>query len=294
MDGPSVSELMSGPTHYFTVSAGRSGQASLAALLSAHCSDAFVAFEEPQVNPVLPGPLGDVERHFRRRFIETDELLGRGRVLGAFERGDCASLKHYGTQRLRWIERRMKMLRASVYIDISKHFAHGLHVVLCREVRSFGLIRLVRDPLDNMRSYLNRSKNFAKDNNSPAAVCNELVMPEPLSDAERYLWAWTEAYLRFDAIVEKFKPAVARTIRTEELSDSECVSAHLKALKLSTGPVAPVPPQNTNQALGLPETHATDEDIRTFENFVAKLPASVRARIDYLDGYDPQARTANV
>ena len=151
----------------FTVTAGRSGQASLTELLNLHVPDCLAMFEEPQVRPHLPRALGDLERRFRRRFVETHELLGRGRVLAAFDAGDEVALDGFATQRLRWIDCQAGRRGARIYVDVSKYFARGLHRALLRARPDAGLIRLVRDPLLNMRSFLNRDKNFDLDNNDP-------------------------------------------------------------------------------------------------------------------------------
>jgi hypothetical protein len=86
--------------YIFTVTAGRSGQALLTNLLRQHVPGCFPAFEKPSINRHLPGFLGDMERQFRRRFVETHELLGRGQVLTAFDQGDDAYLEKIARQHL--------------------------------------------------------------------------------------------------------------------------------------------------------------------------------------------------
>ena len=68
-----------GPAYVYVVSAGRSGQASLSKILRQAYPNSYVAFEEPQIKYLLPRCLSWPERKFRRQFIETDELLGRGK-----------------------------------------------------------------------------------------------------------------------------------------------------------------------------------------------------------------------
>ena len=79
--------------YIFTVVAGRSGQAFLTDVFRRHVPKCYPAFEEPQVNPVLKGFLENYERRFRRKYIETNELLGRGNVLTAYEEKDTAYIK---------------------------------------------------------------------------------------------------------------------------------------------------------------------------------------------------------
>ena len=270
--------------YIFTVTAGRSGQGSLTRLLMAHVADCYAAFEEPQAKVRLRGFPGDLERRFRRRFFETHELLGRGRVLAAYQSGDAAYLDRIVARRLEMIEH----LDVSIYVDVSKYFARGLHDAFARAVGDFGLIRLVRDPVLNMRSFLNRNKSFRLDNSAPDAPNNELPLdPGGFEPGEFYLWSWCEMYLRFERLVETYKVERAVEIRTEEINDSGTMARHFSALGLEHTPLTVAPPENTNRMLGHGETLITEADIRTFERFMSRLPATAIDRIGYLHGYDP-------
>lgn len=270
---------------FFTISPGRSGQASLSALLAAAVPDSFVAFEEPQVRPRLPGRLGNLERRFRRRFVETHELLGRGDVLRAFDEGDDGALDRYAGDRLAWIDRQMRRRGVATYIDVSKHFLHGMHAPTLTRLKARGdwpvrMLRLVRDPIENMRSYLNRGKDIALDYGAPDSRFNELRLdPADLSKGERYLHAWCETYLRGDRLIRDFDLAPAETIQTEALSDSDAVSALLDRLGLDHGPVPELPAQNTNVGRGFRPTEPDPEDLETFARFMDRVPAELRARL---------------
>lgn len=270
--------------YVFTVTAGRSGQNSLADLLLAHVPNAYVGFEEP--NPRLylkrfSGFLGSLESRFRRKFVETDELLGRGKVLKAFAEGDEAFLDAIVEKRLRKIRRQ----GAAVYIDISKYFARGLHRAFTRAVQDFSLILLVRDPILNMRSFLNRNKNFFLDNHEPGARSNLLRLDaSALSKGELYLWAWCEMYLRYLRLIEEFAVQRHRIIRTEELNDPGKIDAHLGALALSHSPCRPAKRINKNAVETVVEKH----DILTFERFFTRLPKDAVQKIAYFNGYAPR------
>ncbi len=284
---------MTAVRYIFTVTAGRSGQASLTDLLRRHVPRCLAYFEEPQIAPFLPGVLGDFERRFRRRFVETHELLGRGRVLAAFDAGDEATLDRYAAARLDWIDRRVARHGARIYADVSKYYARGLHRAIARARPGLGLIRLVRDPVLNMRSFLNRNKDFYLDNNRPDGAHNELRLdPEALSKGELYLWAWCEMYLRFDALVEEFAISPAIEIRTEDLNDPVRMAAHLAALGLEHTPLAAAPPRNTNESQGFRPTTVHAEDVETFERFRDRLPPAILARITYFADYDPRTMLA--
>lgn len=274
--------------YLFTVTAGRSGQASLTDLLRRHVPGCYAAFEEPQIDFRLPRSFRNVERQFRRRFVETHELLGRGRVLNAFETGDDAFLDRIVTKRLARIRRAMARAGCRIYFDVSKYFARGLHRGFLHALGPVGLVRLVRDPILNMRCFVNREKNFRLDNSLPEAPGNLLRMDSAhLSVPELYLWAWCEMYLRFDDMVARGMTTHAVEVRTEDLNDAARMNAALDALELEHTPVEPRAAINTNPSHGLPPTRVTREDIVVFETFLDRLPAAERQRIAYFDSYDP-------
>src|SRR3546814_8930896 len=111
-------------------------------------------------------------------------------------------------------------------------FIHGLHLPFVRALPDLGIVLLVRDPILNLRSYLNRQKDFWLDNNRPDSVANQLRLEsDKLSPGELYLWVWCETYLRFEDLVERFALSPAVKIRTEDLNDADRISQHLTALR---------------------------------------------------------------
>ena len=253
-----------------------------------HVPGCYPAFEEPGINRRLPGFLANYERRFRRRFVETHELLGRGRVLSAFDRGDDAYLEKISRRRVRMAERILERHGAHIYIDVSKYFARGLHRGFARILPSFALIRLVRDPLLNMRSFLNRGKSFELDNNLPDRASNILRLDSTgFAPGEFYLWAWCEMYLRFDQIVADYGVARAVEIRTDHLRDPARINAALDKLGLVHSPVIAQLPANTNISQGLGGTAVSGQDIDLFEHFMARLSADMTHRIAYFSDYDP-------
>lgn len=284
---------MPGTRLYFTVTAGRSGQASLTEFLQKSVPGCLALFEEPQVRTVLPRFLGDLERRVRRRYVETHELLGRGDVLRAFERGDEAALDRFAARRLAWMDDQISRHDAEICVDVSKYFARGMHRAIARARPDIGIIRLVRDPILNMRSFLARNKDFSLDNVSPDCAFNELQLDvAALSVGELYLWAWCEMNLRYDRLVEEFSLNPAVEIRTEDLNDTSRLADRFSALGLPFGKIEAAPPRNTNVSLGHGETIVRADDIETFERFRDRLPAAVRNRISYFDDYDPRVRFA--
>ena len=273
----------------FTVTAGRSGQASLANLFRKHVFNCYPAFEEPQIHYYFPVFLNNIERRFRRRFIETHELLGRGKILTAFELGNDLYLKNIAECRIRKATRTLIKEDLSIYVDISKYFARGLHRGFAQLLPSFSLIRLVRDPLLNMKSFLNRKKDFLLDNSSPDRASNILrIDSSNFSSGEFYLWAWCEMYLRFDKIIQDYNVKKFVEIRTENLANPEYIESAFNTLELPYSPVQSTPPLNTNVAQGLEKTLVTKEDIIIFNNFLNRLPSETMDQIIYFSDYQPE------
>ncbi|MEI7803844.1 MAG: hypothetical protein WCI56_00800 [Hyphomicrobiales bacterium] len=274
----------------FTVATGRCGQASLTQLVQNHVPGCYPAFEEPQVRSILPRPFDTYERLFRRRFVETHELLGRGKVLRAFESDDHDYIDAIVARRLRFTRNAMMQRRATLYFDISKFFARGLHVGFLKAAKRYALVNLVRDPIQNMRSFLNRDKRFTLDNSLPEARSNILRISSPdLAPGEFYLWSWCELNLRYERMSQSNAVTHAIEILTEHLEDAQRMNAAFDALGLVHSPVVPLLPDNTNLEKGLPATTATEADIKLFECFLDRIPTQLRDRIPYLKGYDPWA-----
>jgi len=277
-----------GHRYIFTVCTGRNGQNSFTHLLQNSVPNCHALFEAPHVNIRLCGRLGSWERRFRRRFIETHELLGRGRVLQAFDQGNDDYIAQIAQKRLRRIDRDMAKLNASIYFDVSKYFARGLHVGFARNLPQYSLVLLVRDPILNMRSFLNRDKNFYLDNTRPDAPRNALRLEAiRLNKGELYLWAWCEMYLRYLQMAADDKVEAATIIHTSLLEDKDYMSAALDKISLPHGRLVTSAPRNTNASLGFKATEVRNEDIALFNGFLEKLPDKARRAIAYFDDYVP-------
>ena len=274
--------------YIFTVCAGRNGQNSLTHLLQNSVPNCHALFEAPHATIHLPGRLGSWERKFRRRFVETHELLGRGRVLQAYDQGDDDYIAGIARKRLQRIDREMTARNASIYFDVSKYFARGLHVGFARNLPSYSVVLLARDPILNMRSFLNRDKNFYLDNTRPDAPRNILRLPpDTLSKGELYLWAWCEMYLRYLRLAAEKQVDAATIIHTSRLQDPDYMTAALAEIKLPHGPLVTSAPRNTNASVGFKATEVRHEDIDLFNKFIEKLPQDIRRAITYFDDYVP-------
>jgi len=274
--------------YIFTVVAGRSGQAFLTHVFRSHVPNCYPAFEEPQVNNVLKGFLGNFEHRFRRKYVETNELLGRGKVLIAYEEGDTEYIEKIASKRIQSINKIMDKTDSNLYVDVSKFFARGLHKGFLEILPEISLILLVRDPITNMRSFLNRKKNFYLDNNRPESGSNLLRLDSTdMEKGELYLWIWCELYLRFNQMVNSKKVARHIEIRTERLDENSYLEDALDKLEVEHSTIEKHSHLNMNVSKGFGETKVTEADFATFKRFMNRLPNDTRSQLTYFNDYEP-------
>ena len=267
-------------TIILVVSPGRSGQASFSSVLEQAFPSAYVAFEEPQIDYIFPKKLSFLERKFRRKFLETDELLGRGNVLKAFENSDFQKLRTYGENKVNWLLKKMRHKNTNVAFEVNKHLLHGLHIGLQKTPNiEFKMIELVRNPLNNMRSFLNRNKDFYLDNSPPDCINNELIISrESLTKGQLYLHAWCECYLRARRF-SKDKGIELLSIRTFDLENPKIIRSLLQKLGMPMCRLENFDKVNTNNVLGFGETVVTKNDISDAELFWKMIPNEIAANL---------------
>ncbi|MBT5400608.1 hypothetical protein HOL24_08715 [bacterium] len=277
--------------YIFTVTAGRSGQNTLSSLIENHVKCSYVAFEEPRINYLFKGKIANIERRFRRNFIETHELLGRGKVLTSFIDGNVKYIENIAQKKLNIIKKNMIANKSKIYIDVSKYFARGLHIGFQEILPKFSLIHLVRDPISNMCSFLNRNKNFYLDNNSPYAEGNFLRLgPDLMESSDLYLWAWCEMALRYENMKKSEFVDKYIEIHTSRLNDSDYMNQCFNTLDLGHDTIKENNIRlNTNVDSGYKKTEVTKYDVEKFEKFIDKVPKSVIATIPYLQTYNPHS-----
>ncbi len=261
--------------YIFTVTAGRSGQATLHKILLQHSKSCLSAFEEPQINTIFSGFIGQLEHNFRRKFIETDELLGRGKVLTAYNTNNYQYIKKVVYKRLSKIEKLAEESQYETYFDISKFYARGLYQGFNSILDKFSVILLVRDPLLNMISFLNREKNFFLDNSRPNVEVNLLKLDfDQVQKGELYLWAWCEMFLRFKKIIKSKNNIRGYVLKSEDLNSPLKVSKMLSFLNVKHSKINHIQRQNTNLNSGFNDTDVGKKDLKILENFVRKIPKS--------------------
>ena len=269
--------------YIFTVTAGRSGQATLYYILQKYSQCCLSSFEAPSINTKFSGMLGNIERKFRRSFIETNELLGRGKILTAYSESKNEYIEKIVKKRLLKIEKQSSQIKADTYFDISKFYARGLHIGFNKILNEYSLVFLVRDPLLNMRSYLNRNKNFLLDNSLPEAKNNILKMnSSDFSRGEFYLWSWTEILLRYNKMSNCKKVKKSLHIKNDDLMDPNKISKILSILNIKHKPIEKIEKKNTNVETGLLPTKLYKNDVLLLKKFISRIPSKHLSDLNYL------------
>ncbi len=273
----------------FAVYAGRSGGLQTTHFFNRNVEGCLAVNEFPRYEASLPGRLGNWQHRFHRKFIETHELLGRGKMLEAFARGDDEYLARVTRRRLKMISNELDKNGCSIYIDMNKLFGRSIFRGVDQVLPNYSLIYMPRDPLKNMKSYINRNKNFYLDNNRPDDDCNELQLDSSnMKKEELYLWMWAELHLRFQTMCKSPRVDSFSTIRTEDMNSSDIWAKTLDELELPYKQVSIEPQSNSNTKLGFAATRITEDDVALFEGFLKRIPSKIRDRIDYFDSYDPK------
>jgi len=269
--------------YIFTVTAGRSGQATLYDILQRYSRGCLSAFEAPNIDTKLPGFLGDIEKKIRRNFTETNELLGRGKILTAYHESKNDYIENIARKRLIKIEKQSSQTQANTYFDISKFYARGLHVGFNEILDEFSLVFLVRDPLLNMRSYLNRNKNFLLDNSMPEAKRNILKMnSNNFSNGEFYLWSWTEILLRYKRMSNYKKVKKSIVIKNDDLLYPNKISKIFDILNIQHKPIGQIEKKNTNVGTGLLATEVYKKDVMLLKKFISRIPSKHLNDLKYM------------
>ena len=149
---------------------------------------------------------GNWLRNVQRRWIVTDEMMGRGSALDWYAGNKHIELRNLSASRLQRVARLCDRLNKKHYFELSKFFIRTYFEATYSLRSDIGILFLHRDPLYNAKSYVNRRKNFFLDNQSPIAQ-NVLISinPDLLSKFQLYLWSWCEVELRFRRFVSQNK-----------------------------------------------------------------------------------------
>ena len=269
--------------YIFTVTNGRSGQATLHKYLKLYSLECLSAFEEPNIALILPTIFSNIEKKIRRKYFETHELLGRGKVLKAYQEKNLNYLKKIAKLRIAKIEKDSQNTSISNYFDVSKFYVRGLYEGFNLILENYKLVYLVRDPLLNMKSYINRGKNFFLDNSSPSSSNNLLIIKDSLIKEELYLWSWCETFLRYNKMSKNRKVYKTLIIQTSDLDKADKVKKAFDYLEIKYKPFTKLEKVNTNKQAGNSSTEVNKKDIQILKGFIMKLSKGNKSLINSIN-----------
>ena len=288
----------------YTATTGRSGTTSLAHIVNEYGKRCVAEHEPPDL--VLRqighraffrrrGWLGNtsrvamIGRAFQRRFLVTNEMMGRGKALKWYDSGDEQNLLRLARKRHR---RATRFSRFGVdhYLESSQFFIRTFCDQAIRVNPNLGLIKLTRDPLENARSLANRKRSLFDHALPPDRKSNIFRVEDwqSLSPFQIFLVQWVEQQLRFHRFVETHEVQRLFSIRTEELGSAERIKAMFDFFGIEHLPIGHLPTSNTNTRSGYAETKIGKSDTDEFYAVLDLLPSAMLDRIDALKGYKPE------
>lgn len=267
----------------FTVCNGRCGSSTLARLINLNCLDTLVEVEPPGLIYPNQWVLGNWLRNVQRRWIVTDEMMGRGSALDWYASNRHAELGKLSARRLERVSRLCERSKSKNYFELSKFFIRTyFEATFCLRPDS-GILFLHRDPIYNAKSYVNRRKNFFLDNPSPIKENVHIPLnPDHLSKFQLYLWSWCEGEIRFRRFVEQKNIKKYFTLSNVDLFDHQNFFSMLDFFSikhLACTQFVNVPPINTNEQAGYGQTKVTQKDVDEFRAFVYMLPKHTLAEM---------------
>ncbi len=280
---------MAGPPEnlIFTACTGRCGQFSLVEYLNVYGNACFAEAEPPDLIYPNHWPLGNWMRHLQRRWIVTNEDLGRGKALRWYDEDRKQPLLDMARKRTKRISRLCRRAGATTYVEASKFFIRSYCDAIAELRPDIGLLLLRRDPLANARSFCNRGKDFLLDGVMPDFRKACLPMDAgSLSQYQLYLWQWAEIELRFQRFVESKGIRRYYVLPMEDLNSPQRLATLFEFFSIGTkAPIARLAPKNTNEEGGRERTQVSRSDLDEFDQFFERLPTEVRSRLPSLADY---------
>ena len=207
--------------------------------------------------------LGNWLRNAQRRWIVTDEMMGRGSALDWYAGNKHIELRNLSASRLQRVARLCDRLNKKHYFELSKFFIRTYFEATYSLRSDIGILFLHRDPLYNAKSYVNRRKNFFLDNQSPITQ-NVLISinPDLLSKFQIYLWSWCEVEIRFRRFVRQNKIKRCFELSSVDLLDPKIFFSMLDFFSithLQHSDFVNVSPENSNEQASYGQTKITQK-----------------------------------
>lgn len=278
----------------FTACTGRCGQFSLVEYLNVFGKACVAEAEPPDLIYPNHWPLGNWLRQVQRRWIVTDEDLGRGKALLWYDEDRRPPLDDLARRRIGRLSRLCRRVGARTYVEASKFFIRSYCDAIADLRPDVGVVLLRRDPLANARSFGNRGKDFRLDGVMPhfRKACLQMDAGT-LSRFQLYLWQWAEIELRYQRFIESRRITRHYILHTEELNSPQSLTKFFDYFSIAVAkPIGRLEPINTNESTGRERTSVSRADLDEFDQFYERLPADIRAKLPALVRYRESYRSA--
>lgn len=280
----------------FTVTVGRSGSDHLARLLNSFGIDCVAEHEPPVLLlarldnlPLLrqtrlfasQGRLGQIGRGLQRRYLFTDEMMGRGKAYEWLEQGQHDKLKDIATRKVARIQHFAR--RGKAYVEVSQYFIKTYADYIHELLPDISLIKLTRHPLEAARSLANRNKELSVGGPPPDWRQNILRVEDwqTLSRFQIFLLRWLETEARFEHFAARKKLRCVSRIATERLDSPEDVAALFDSLGIHHRPIHSLPHTNANKT----PTVIDAREYVEFETLLQRLDRQELSKIAALRNY---------
>ena len=285
------------PGNYiYTACTGRCGQHSLGDFINRFALNTLVEVEPPQLLYPNNAPFGNYLRNLQRKWVFTDEMLGRGKALQWYRDGDSDSLTRLSRARLNRVGRLCRRQKSQTYFEISKFFIRTYFKATHEIKPDIGILILKRDPMNNAKSFVNRHKDFRLDNLLPHEKNVILQMDgKYFSPFQLYLWQWCELELRTCQFISSGNISRYYELYNFDLYDPAKIYDMLDFFSVEREPFDVMPslqPINTNIESGFDNTVLTAEDFMDFENFLDMLPSKFRDQLSSLSEWHSKYKAA--
>jgi hypothetical protein len=271
----------------FTACTGRCGQFSLVDYLNEFGESCAAEAEPPDLIYPRHWPLSNWLRDIQRKWIVTDEELGRGKALAWHDNDENEPLRHLAEKRLKRIQRLCQKNKTKHYFEASKFFIRSYCDATFELIPDMGVLLLRRDPLLNARSFCNRGKDFRLDGVMPDF--RKACLPMEISSLSRfqlYLWQWVEIELRYQQFLDDHNVRRHLEFDTDDLNDPAKVEALFRHFSIELKkPLYVLEPKNTNVSKGREMTSVSVDDLAEFDRFIERLPAQTLAKLPFLSTY---------
>jgi len=265
---------------FFTVCTGRCGQATLVNYINKFSTNTFSEVEPPETFFQGRNIISRILQNIEREFFNTDEMLGRGKFLEFYDKNNLNPIQIECQKKIKRINNILFKKNKINYFEVSKFFIRSYGEELIKINPNMKILYLYRNPIINAKSFLNRKKNFQKDNFLPSFLKTQFnINIESLNEFEKYLWCWIEVKLRMLELKKKYNQIKIYNFKTEDLNKLDKIKNMFDFFNIKYENLSILNPSNTNEEQGRNATVIAKNDLEIFLKFLKKIPEKILSEI---------------